>query len=71
MTTGTITCRPDDDLGEVLQRVRPQPQVLVTDEQERLIGIVSFEETARRLAEREIEPASRQPEGPPIFWSPY
>jgi CBS domain-containing protein len=53
MTPGAITCRPDDDLEEVLQRVRPRRSgtILVTDGQQRLLGTVSFDAPARRLGE--------------------
>ena len=73
MTPGAVTCRPDDDLDEVLPRAREQRKgkVLVTDEQERLLGVVSFEETTRPPAEesapRDVADRTEQP----IFWSPY
>lgn len=73
MTPGAITCRPEEDLDEVLQRVRPRRNgmILVTDEQQRLLGIVSLEECAGRLGEHGGALRHVAVREDPTFWSPY
>jgi CBS domain-containing protein len=50
MTTQLVTVRPDDDVFAVLELMGRERlhRVLVTDEQERLVGIISIGDLARR-----------------------
>jgi CBS domain-containing protein len=50
MTTTLVTVRPDDDLLDVIDRMGEQglQRILVADDDQRLLGIISVSDLARR-----------------------
>lgn len=67
-----VACRPDDDLEEVgrLMREHGVARVLVTDEQDHLVGVVSLADVVRQLGDDESVDAmrdvtEREAAGPP------
>jgi CBS domain-containing protein len=54
MASDVVTCRPEDDVSEVLGRLRARHvrRLPVVDESQQLLGIVSLVDFARAAAER-------------------
>ncbi len=56
MTRNVVTCSVEDDVNEVAQQMRDLQvrRLLVVDEQERLIGIVSLGDLAMEMEDQEL-----------------
>jgi CBS domain-containing protein len=56
MTRNVVTCSVDDDVDEVARQMRDLQvrRLLVVDEQERLIGIVSLGDLAMEMEDQEL-----------------
>lgn len=65
-----VTVSPDDDLSDALELMARHQvrRVAVTDENERLVGVVSQADVAREAKEKEtgevVQSISREPQGP-------
>jgi CBS domain-containing protein len=61
MSQGLFTCRPDDDLTRVHQTMRENRvhRILVIDDQEKLLGLVSIDDLARSASGTRATPKDK------------